>query len=365
MSTATHYKVLRGLPRSEVQKLAMRAGLKANDKTEDIILRLLAQDSEGGPPHVEEVKHLRRSARVAKSASHAVKQEVAGVADMATEESVVVLRHMEASGSKTRQDDNTIQRLHESAEERPRALKALDVHPGASSSRVSKIARDVGQSTASAARTTSTQGAITHGILYQQTGQGSSSDHRAPSATVDLSDVRSAPGLHYANNPPPTQSAAGSTPWAGLSGSFTYIATTDSWFAAAPHAEMQVSRLVPAQRPAPVAMRAPATAVTMQGAPDSAAQSAPAPMPQPVNLRKIKSDLEKAMETIAAEFHSFTANRLGIGQHDPAPFDQTARAPNPRYSEPQQGEKEARAWCVGQDVAALSSGEESEDVGFS
>ncbi|KAH9947743.1 hypothetical protein B0H21DRAFT_308908 [Amylocystis lapponica] len=174
------HKVLSGLSRPQIQKLAKQAGLKANDRKEDIILRLLATDAERVPPPVEEVKIIRRSKRVARqnSTSYVAKQEtveMAGVAGVATEVSEVVAPgHAEASGSKAHQGGKAVRGLRQSASKRPRALKLLDVRSGASSSQIGKVAGNVDR-LMNASAAASAHSATTHDMMFQQTEQGSSS----------------------------------------------------------------------------------------------------------------------------------------------------------------------------------------------
>ncbi|KAH9912724.1 hypothetical protein B0H21DRAFT_405331 [Amylocystis lapponica] len=189
------HEFLSGLTRGQIQKLAKQAGLKANDKTEDIILRLLAKDTEKVSPPVEKAKGpMRRSARVARLTS--TKQDtVAGVAGVATE--VVAPGNAEASGSKAHQGGKAMQGLRQSASKRPRALKSLDARSRASSSEVSQITRNLGQwpnAPANPPLVASAQGATAHHTVLQQVEQGSSS--QAPSAlhrpvAVDLRDAQS------------------------------------------------------------------------------------------------------------------------------------------------------------------------------
>ncbi|KAH9929977.1 hypothetical protein B0H21DRAFT_894692 [Amylocystis lapponica] len=411
---------LSGLSRPQIQTLAKQAGVKANDKKEDIILRLLAKDTERVSPRpIEKAKGpMRRSARVARLTS--TKQDtVAGVAGVATEvPEVVASQHAEATHQGT-----AVQGFRQAAAKRPRALKSLD---GASSSEVGKVAGNVAQwpnTSAASPLAASAQGATAHNIALQQAEQGSSS--QAPSAlhrsgAVDLRDAQSTrprPTTPLTRLPPNVSVVRGLV--AGPSHApFADMTATASWASAPLPVPLRTPRLVPAQWPAPASVHPPpparpARALQREPArwvPEPAVQPAPAPAPAPmprpivssisiknaerelaqwehddvvalqriVEVRKLKRGVDEATATISAELDRRTALRLAIERHllarlkvDRALLGHATWVPDAGYLEwlESQRREQEGVWGVNEDVrhefAPLSDEEESNEEDFS
>ncbi|KAH9936717.1 hypothetical protein B0H21DRAFT_894208 [Amylocystis lapponica] len=360
------HEFLSGLTRGQIQKLAKQAGLKANDKTEDIILRLLAKDTEKVSPPVEKAKGpMRRSARVARltSTSYGSSRRRWRGWPVWPQKALVAPGNAEASGSKAHQGGKAMQGLRQSASKRPRALKSLDARSRASSSEVSQITRNLGQwpnAPANPPLVASAQGATAHHTVLQQVEQGSSS--QAPSAlhrpvAVDLRDAQSTrPGSYYPINPPSAQSAARGTVAGPSHAPFADMTATASWASASLPAPLRTPRLDPAQWPAPAPMHAPTLVRASAPAPapqreparwvpEPAAQPAAAPAPMPrqvvsstsiknaerelaqwehddvvalqriVEVRKLKRGVDEATATISAEVDRLTALRLAVERH--------------------------------------------------